>query len=685
MRPKVFVSYSSKEFEIAEGIRSRIEEAGVATWMAPASIEGGTSYAEQIPRAIRTCDLFVLVLSRKAMASIWVSREVDRALNEGKRILPFVIENAPLTDEYNFYLTNVQRYPAYRDFEGELERMIGDIRLFLGIPAPAPAAEPQPEVFTVPTEPAPAPAEPAPAKSKPEKAPKPKKVPKPEPVSTPETAPGSKRKKKLPLILALAAVLIAGGLLAVFLLPGRLASRASVTLCGKPVNKNSSYISLSGTVLTAEDLVVIGSMPKLSTVNIQDCQVTAINLSSLVGPGVTSLRMTDCSLTAEQLESLPLAGSRVSTLDLSGNDVADLGLFAGAENLRSLTLNGCGITDLEPLRGNEQLNSLYLNNNDVADLTPLSRCKGLRYLSLTGNGKVADLSPLGGCQKLTELYLSGTAVKDLSPLAECTDLTKLSVGGTGLESLHGLEKAIRLKCLDAADNRLTSLEGLENTTVLAVVDLSRNRLTDVDLLAKSAQTLSALLLQGNQLTAFVPADSFPELERLNVADNDLSSLGQASFPKLKHLCVSGNANLTRLPELGPQLHCLYAAGCRLSEVGNCFVSDTFPGVLDLRDTPVEALTLAEGRYAEIILTGVELKGDMLTALASSKSFELYLDYREGLPYESLKEASYRIYLVGCPLDQQLTIQSLLRTVIFLDTVKDAEETIDPLERVLSIP
>ena len=135
MEAAVFMSYSSKEYEIAEQIRSRIAAEGITTWMAPGSIEGGRSYAEQIPRAIRNCQVFVLVFSQNAMSSIWVSREVDRALNEGKRILPFVIEDAPLSDEYNFYLTNVQRYPAYLNFERELQRMIRDIHLAIGQPA----------------------------------------------------------------------------------------------------------------------------------------------------------------------------------------------------------------------------------------------------------------------------------------------------------------------------------------------------------------------------------------------------------------------------------------------------------------------------------------------------------------------------------------------------------------------
>ena len=113
----VFISYKAEEIEEASWVKRRLEEHDITCWMAPASRRGGSSYAEEIPRAIRSARFFVLILSSKCQESIWVPRELDQAINEGKTVLPFMLENCPLRDAFSFYLTNVQRYAAYEDRE----------------------------------------------------------------------------------------------------------------------------------------------------------------------------------------------------------------------------------------------------------------------------------------------------------------------------------------------------------------------------------------------------------------------------------------------------------------------------------------------------------------------------------------------------------------------------------------
>ncbi len=141
MSEPIFISYSSAEYNEAKQIAKRIEAAGYGYWMAPESIEGGKSYAQQIPQAIHDAKVILVVLSEKAMASKWVAREVDRAINENKRVMPFLIEDAPMTDEFQFYLTNVQSYRGYLDFDAEFSRMLADLRSFIGEPENPAAAE----------------------------------------------------------------------------------------------------------------------------------------------------------------------------------------------------------------------------------------------------------------------------------------------------------------------------------------------------------------------------------------------------------------------------------------------------------------------------------------------------------------------------------------------------------------
>ncbi len=147
----VFISYKAEEAEDANWVKSVLETNGLSCWMAPACIPGGSNYAMEIPRAIRGCKVFVLLLSDRSQSSMWVSKEVDCAINYGKVILPFMLENCALKEEFNFYLTNVQRYAAFENKSAAIKRMILDIRAIISnageaapvdIPAPAPAPAP---------------------------------------------------------------------------------------------------------------------------------------------------------------------------------------------------------------------------------------------------------------------------------------------------------------------------------------------------------------------------------------------------------------------------------------------------------------------------------------------------------------------------------------------------------------
>ena len=127
----VFISYKSEDAEMASWVRTVLETNGVSCWMAPADIPGGSSYAVEIPLAIQSCRVLVLVLSGKAQDSKWIPRELDTAINAGKTIMPFMVENIPLKDDFNFYLSNVQRYSAYESKTKAVGKMLAEIQAVL--------------------------------------------------------------------------------------------------------------------------------------------------------------------------------------------------------------------------------------------------------------------------------------------------------------------------------------------------------------------------------------------------------------------------------------------------------------------------------------------------------------------------------------------------------------------------
>ena len=127
----VFISYSSKEYREACLVNEVLKKNGVLTWMAPESIPGGSNYTREIPKAISSCKIFLLILSDNAQKSRWVSTEVENAFKKEKIILPFVIESFILNDEFDFLLSQSQRIEAYEKKSKALEELVSRIKSIL--------------------------------------------------------------------------------------------------------------------------------------------------------------------------------------------------------------------------------------------------------------------------------------------------------------------------------------------------------------------------------------------------------------------------------------------------------------------------------------------------------------------------------------------------------------------------
>lgn len=116
----VFVSYSSEDYKFVNIIVNMLKEEGISYWKAPEMIPAGSSYAREIPRAIKKCEVFLLILSRTSQRSIWVEKEIDNAISHHKTIIPFQIDDIPLNDTFRFYLNNVQMISYAFDKEAAL-------------------------------------------------------------------------------------------------------------------------------------------------------------------------------------------------------------------------------------------------------------------------------------------------------------------------------------------------------------------------------------------------------------------------------------------------------------------------------------------------------------------------------------------------------------------------------------
>ncbi|MBQ2283494.1 MAG: toll/interleukin-1 receptor domain-containing protein, partial [Agathobacter sp.] len=76
----VFISYKSEDEALAMRVRAVLEANGVPCWIAARDIQPGANYAVDIPAAIESASVFVLVLTEQAQESPWILKELDSAI-----------------------------------------------------------------------------------------------------------------------------------------------------------------------------------------------------------------------------------------------------------------------------------------------------------------------------------------------------------------------------------------------------------------------------------------------------------------------------------------------------------------------------------------------------------------------------------------------------------------------------
>jgi uncharacterized RDD family membrane protein YckC len=89
---EVFISYSSKDKQIADAACAYLEHEGISCWIAPRNIEPGRVFHSAIVDAIIQSPVMVLIFSSNSNESPHVLREVSLACENNIIIVPFRIE-----------------------------------------------------------------------------------------------------------------------------------------------------------------------------------------------------------------------------------------------------------------------------------------------------------------------------------------------------------------------------------------------------------------------------------------------------------------------------------------------------------------------------------------------------------------------------------------------------------------
>lgn len=130
-------------------------------------------------------------------------------------------------------------------------------------------------------------------------------------------------------------------------------------------------------------------------------------------------------ITAEDMKS-------ITSLDLSGNMISNLGDLSHCVNLNTLWLNNNKISSLWQISGLTKLTYLNLSNNSITDISSLSTLKSLRTLYLLNND-ITNLTPLASHSSLTTLGLAGNySLTNITTLASLKNLTEVNLQNTNV-------------------------------------------------------------------------------------------------------------------------------------------------------------------------------------------------------------------------------------------------------------
>lgn len=100
----VFISYSSKDSQVADAVCAALESKGVRCWIAPRDIPAGASWGAAIIEGIEDSRVMLLVFSEHSNGSDQVLREVERAVAKRIPLVPLRLDKTPMSKALEYFL-----------------------------------------------------------------------------------------------------------------------------------------------------------------------------------------------------------------------------------------------------------------------------------------------------------------------------------------------------------------------------------------------------------------------------------------------------------------------------------------------------------------------------------------------------------------------------------------------------
>lgn len=620
----IFVSYSHKDSDRVLPILSHLMEDGFRIWYDD-GISPGTEWPEVIARHLNDCELFVSFLSNSYMDSFNCKREIDFAVRKRKTFLAVFLEETQLSLGVEMQISTVQSVDYYKTTpEAFFEKFCQfDVVTKSGCridQTAAPAAESAPEPQDVPKVQA----------SAVEQVIK-EYEPLPDAASLQSAEVGTTAKATVPAQEQSPTAETATSPSApkakrkpVFLIPVLLGVFVFLGIFGAVIGIN---VLKTGNKITSKS--------NSTTIDLSDGKVTASVLrKEAKGKTIRRIKLSNCELA-------------VKNKDFWNEIITD--------KVTEITISGCQMTDGEAA-------------------VILSSATGLKVLDFSEN-QITNVT-FENNPKLERADLSQNNIKNIAR-TNLENLSVLNLSDNELTNLDFLETAVHLKILYADRNRIESIGTLKNCTILNKACLAENGITDVTALKSSQDTIEELNLGNNRITDISVLCPMPVLKKINMDNNELTSLYLVGSTKLSYLSARNNL-IDSLSGDWDELTYIDVADNNLSGDYYFIYSEKLRNGF-FENNNITELFLCGAAYRAgnyVIYNNPLVKfntGDELT------SFVIYASYNENIGPTLENKIGQHLYLLDCPYD--LRVQYEKNWSKYSITFSEKNEIVEAAEKL----
>ena len=135
MSAPIFISYSSKDQDIAETIYQALEARGQDCWISCRDVKPGENFQEAIVRALRGAKVMLLVFTSNANNSDEIKKELVLAGRHHVTVVPVRVEDVVPNDAFSYEFATRQWIDLFKNWEQEiellssrLEHMVHDVK-----------------------------------------------------------------------------------------------------------------------------------------------------------------------------------------------------------------------------------------------------------------------------------------------------------------------------------------------------------------------------------------------------------------------------------------------------------------------------------------------------------------------------------------------------------------------------